>query len=216
MAILLFIIILIVVGCSKVNTDVAVSKIDKEVEQRQQVQRAWRDKVFDQFVRTETERYILDENNADEVYALQEELSKVAPELKQHPLMFYDYQFGKGFAKSDRNEVIGLNLQFFTPFMLAKKGLIYDILGLTFHHDFELNKGASWEIRRTKQTPWGLSEKSIIELNKWLERTLVANGVKDARIVFVPSIQNPNSSVFAGEFYWEKMCRRPKSAKHLW
>lgn len=207
MPFILLIIVLIVVGCSKINTDNALSKLDSKAEQKKNDLKYWSDNVFDSFLSSETKSFIADEDNAEIVGELIEELSRIAPELKQHEIILYHSQLGSSFTAKERAEVIYNNIHFLTPFMMAKKGKVNDCLGVTFPQQLVINDGTSWELKRSNEAPWGLSKSSIIGLNKWLERTLRANGVPDAKIVYVET--------FIGkQFCWE--IPTPHTGERLW
>ena len=176
----------------------------------------WCDRTVDPYLKSDIERFILSEENEAEVSALWEELAAVAPELDQCWPILYDSQFGRGVPKKVRSLAIGYNLMFLTPFMLAKKGKIPDGDGITFNHRILINQGTNLEIRRSKDAPWGLSNKSIISLNKWLEETMRAAGVSDARIIFLPNIHIKDKSIISGDFHWDKACVLRNFAYYKW
>lgn len=176
----------------------------------------WCDRTVDPYLKKEVERFILSKENEEEVSALWEELAEVAPELDECWPVLYHSQFKSGVPEKVRSLAIGYNLMFLTPFMLAKKGKTSDIDGITFKHRILINYGTSLEIKRTKDAPWGLSNKSIINLNRWLEETLISNGVSDARIVFLYDNVTQDRSLIGGNFYWLKACPVQSMACYKW
>ena len=58
MEFILLIIVLIVVGCSKVRTDTAISEIDKGVKQRNVDRKSWVNNVFDDFMGSDIKHFI--------------------------------------------------------------------------------------------------------------------------------------------------------------
>lgn len=196
MEFILLIIILVVIGCSKVHTDATLSKIDEKAEKRNVDRKRWNDKVFDSHMRSEMMDYVVDERNAEDIAQLIGELSKMAPELKQHKIILYHEQLDSSFTKKEKNEIIYNNAHFLTPFLMAEKGKTSDYLGVTFPQQLVINQGTSWVLKKSNDAPWGLSKQSIINLNRWLERKLRENGVPDARIVY-------SETVTGKQFYWE-------------
>lgn len=176
----------------------------------------WCERTVDNFLKREVQSYILSKENEDEMSALWAELATVAPELDQCWPILYHSQFQKGVSKDVRSTAIGYNMAFLVPFVLAKKGKAQDSMGITFHHKYVINQGTSHEIKRSKAAPCGLSRESIINLNKWLEKTMIEAGVSDARIVFKPSIYTDTVSIFSGDFHWEKACAGRSSAYYMW
>jgi len=207
MEFILLIIVLIVVGCSKVRTDTAISEIDKGVKQRNIDRKSWINNVFDDFMGSDIKHFIKQEENAEVVKGLIEELSKIAPELRQNDIILYEEQLGDSFTKKEKCTIIDNNACFLTPFFMAKKGKVNDYFGVTFPQQLVINEGTSWELKRSNEAPWGLSQKSIFNLNRWLERTLKANGVPNARIV--------RADTFTGkQFCWEAASQH--SGERLW
>lgn len=207
MPFILLIITLIIVGCSKVYTDVTLSKLDNNAKKKKEDHKYWSDHVFDSFLSDDMKGFIANKGNADTVNELIEELAKVAPELKQHDIILYDSQLDSSFTKKEKSEVIYNNIHFLTPFFMAKEGKVNDYLGVTFPQQIVINDGTSYALKKSSEAPWGLSKKSIIGLNRWLERTLRTNGVPDARIVY--------AETFIGkQFCWE--IPAPHGGERLW
>lgn len=176
----------------------------------------WCERTVDYYLNREVQGYILSEENEDEMSTLWAELAEVAPELSKCWPILYHSQFQKGVSKDVRSTAIGYNMAFLVPFVLAKKGMTQDSAGITFHHRYIINQGTSHEIKRSKTAPCGLSRESIINLNKWLEKTMIEAGISDARIVFKPSIYTDQVSVFSGDFHWDKACPGRSSAYYMW
>ena len=105
MEFILLLIILFVCLCSKVNTDVAVSQSKKKATEKIEKSNNWRDRTFDSFIVPEITEYIVAEENAEEIAELIEELSKAAPELRQHPIILYNYQMNSTFTQKEKDMV---------------------------------------------------------------------------------------------------------------
>jgi len=207
MEFILLIIILIVVGCSKIHTDTAISEMDKKVERRNVERKYWNDNVFDSFMCSDMTDFIVKEENAEIVAELILELSKAAPELKQHEVILYESQLDSSFTKKEKSEIIYNNAHFLVPFLMAKKGKTSDYLGVTFPQQLVINDETSWALKKSKEAPWGLSKNSLLNLNRWLERTLRENGVPSAKIVY--------AETFTGKQYcWE--APSPHGGERLW
>jgi hypothetical protein len=207
MEFILLLIILFVCLCSKVNTDVAVSQSKKKATEKIEKSNNWRDRTFDSFIVPEITEYIVAEENAEEIAELIEELSKAAPELRQHPIILYNYQMNSTFTQKEKDMVIYSNARFLVPFVMAKKGKTNDYFGVTFPQQMIINEGTAWKFKRSNEAPWGFSQKSLINLNKWLEKTMRANGVHDARIVYC-------NNYTGNEFCWEAAAL--KKGERLW
>lgn len=207
MPLILLIISLVILWCSKVNTDVALSESNDRVERKRKERKYWNDNVFDNFLSNEIKGVIADKCNADIVCALIEELSELAPELRQNVIILYDSQLDSSFTKKEKLDIIYNNIRFLTPFMMAKQGKVNDCLGVTFPQQLVINDGTSCALKKSKESPWGLSQNSIINLNKWLEKTLRLNGVPDAKIVY--------AEMFLGkQFCWEALSQH--GGERLW
>lgn len=212
--ILLGMLIVLFVISSKENKD--TRSVNNRVTDWRIEYKSWCDRTVDPFLKKEVERYILSKENEDEVSALWAELAEVAPELDECWPVLYDSQFANDVPEKVRSLAIGYNLMFLTPFVLAKNGKSLDIDGITFKHRILINHGTNREIKRTKDAPWGLSDKSIINLNKWLEETLISKGISDARIVFLYDSVTQDKSIIGGNFYWLKACPVPSMAVYKW
>lgn len=207
MPFLILIAMLIVVGYSKARTDAAIAQSDKKIEAKDAKRRKWHKDVYDNFLEADLKKYIRDKDNAGEIEKLWEELSEVAPELKQVYPIIYTSQLDDSFTDKEKAEIIYNNVSFLVPFMLAKHGKVGDYLGLTYPQDIDINNGTSLQLKKTKDLPRGISWQSIIELNKWLEKTLRANGVPDARIIYAKTYTG-------NKFYWDIPC--PSLGEYLW
>lgn len=207
MEFLILVVILIIIGCSKIRTDTAINKSNKEASIKGEKRNKWHEDVYDSFLADDLRRYIRDSQNANEIEKLWCELSRVAPELKNLNLVIYPDQLDDSFTKKEKAEIIYNNVSFLLPFLMAKHGKVNDYLGQTYPQDIILNQGTSWQIKRTNNSPRGLSWESIVGLNKWLERTLRTNGVPKARVIY--------AKTYAGNrFYWDIPC--PSLGEYLW